>query len=385
MLSMSNPIASQQIASPFVVGRPLKATEPIFGRESIFNNIASNVSNYGSTNIVGERRMGKTSIIIHLVNNPTRYLPDQSDQPPLVIAQVDLQRDVHNANRFYGLALRELLDRLPPSRSQEARALATLHERLKNTPEATYDEFDRVLRQLHDPSGIQVRPVLVIDEFERLLNPTDPAAFPYPDFFNNLRSLMTAGLLALIVASREPLINYFTDPNRPNGLTSTFPSYCMPLTLELLDESAADTLLLQPSNHKLAPPHAELAKRWAKGHPCKLQAAGAAWYQAKVERRPPHWIKQRYQQLIAQNCTAPTTPQPSRNPIRLIWQGIVWIVTVPSLFVGRIAKLFGKNISEATEWIVGTAIIVLFILLLLKGVEATEVGNAILNVLGLNQ
>ena len=95
--------------------------------------------------------------------------------------------------------------------------------------------------------GSCVRPVIVLDEFERLL---EVKGFPFPDFYNGLRALITEGRLAMVVASRRPLIDYFTDPSRSGSMTSTFPSYFVPYELELLDEAAADALLLQPSDRR---------------------------------------------------------------------------------------------------------------------------------------
>ena len=73
--------------SPFVVGRPLRASEPIFGREAAFDFIRDALARFSSVNIVGERRMGKTSLLHHLTGQPKRYLRPQPDQPPPVSDQ----------------------------------------------------------------------------------------------------------------------------------------------------------------------------------------------------------------------------------------------------------------------------------------------------------
>ncbi len=192
--------------SPFIVGRPLKKTEPIFGREALFRSVAGELSKSSSVNIVGERRMGKTSFLNHLTGHRDKHLLPQPDQPPLILARIDLQAGVTNAARFYGIALRELLDRLPPSRSAEARAFREQRERLDATPELGYDEFERALKRLRDPGGVCARPALIVDEFQHLLDPGMADGFPYPYFFDGMRALITAELLAMIVASRRPLV-----------------------------------------------------------------------------------------------------------------------------------------------------------------------------------
>lgn len=59
---MPNPPDYQTIRlpdhSPFVVGRPLRANEPIFGREDALRFIADQLVHYSSINIVGDRDAG---------------------------------------------------------------------------------------------------------------------------------------------------------------------------------------------------------------------------------------------------------------------------------------------------------------------------------------
>src|SRR5215212_3275760 len=117
--------------SPFVTGRPLRADEPIFGREEAFRFLAGYLAGFSSVNLVGERRMGKTSLLTHLTAHQARYLPLAAGAPPLVLAHLTLQdQAVPDADHFYGEVLRQLL------REQRAPELAGLRARLNVTPEA---------------------------------------------------------------------------------------------------------------------------------------------------------------------------------------------------------------------------------------------------------
>ncbi len=300
--------------SPFVVGRPLRANEPIFGREDAFHFIADQLAQYSSINIVGERRMGKSSLINHVLGNQSQYLIAQPDQPPLVLARVDLQAGVTTEARFYGMALRELIAHLPASRSAEALALQAVRERLNVNCEATYDEFSRVLHQLRDARGLSVRPVLVIDEFESLLDDHIRPGFPFPMFYNGLRSLMTEGALAMVVASRLSLSDHFKA--LPTSLTSNFPTYFMHFGLQPLTDAAADALLLQPSDHALTVADAREARQWANGHPCHLQAAGQAMYEAKAGIHAAASMHERFIELKNTNCFVDHAMQPSLRALR---------------------------------------------------------------------
>ena len=382
--------------SPFIVGRPLRADEPIFGRDEVFRFVGQQLARFSSVNIVGERRMGKSSLLNHLLGHPEKYLSRSPDEPPLLLARVDMQAGVSDPRQFYRLALVEWLKgiargragRCAPSRScrrvfataasrtrtrrsaapwallcdpddiapveEELRySLAELRQwaeerlsiedlkvlcfdlgieyenlqgetkSLKIVSLLTFAERkgglpDLIARFRQDRSGTTselpgvtqpapvtspgscVRPVIVLDEFERLL---EVKGFPFPDFYNGLRALITEGRLAMLVASRRPLIDYFTDPSRPGSMTSTFPSYFVPYDLESLDDAAADALLLQPSDQPLTLTEVAAAKRWTGGHPCHLQCAGAVLYDARVAGKPIAWADKRFAEISRQACS----------------------------------------------------------------------------------
>lgn len=389
--------------SPFVVGRPLRADEPIFGRAGAFQFIHTQLSQYSSVNIVGERRMGKTSLINHLLGNEAKYVPLLSERP-LRLAHVDLQGDVADAGRFYGAALRELLPDPPPRRSEQA-WLRQLRDRLLARPTCEADEFHRALRHLREVSG--VRPVLVVDEFEQLLADGSAGGFPYPAFFNNLRALIgdRHELLAMVIASRCPLAEYFNDPRRPHQLTSTFPNYFQPFRLEPLADADADALLRQGSGLQLAELRA--ARAWAQGHPCHLQAAGEAWAQTKQRQESEQWARARFGEIIKQSCligtarTPPVHTQPRRRyaprlalclllvaalaltcftferPRRALW-------SVP-LYLGQMIQGLGNKFDDLIGWSIGAGFILLALLLLFGLLTRTEVANWFKKIFGIGQ
>ena len=112
----------------------------------------------------------------------------------------------------------------------------------------------------------------------------------------------------MVVASRRPLIDYFTDPSRSGSMTSTFPSYFVPYELELFDEAAADALLLQPSDQTLTLSEVAAAKGWAGGHPCHLQCAGAGLYEARAAGKPIAWGQKRFADIKRQACDVGRIP-----------------------------------------------------------------------------
>jgi len=352
--------------SPFVVGRPLRAHEPIYGRDEVLRFLAGQLATFGSANVVGERRMGKTSVLNHLVGRQEQLLTRQPDQPPLVLACLDLQAGVTSDTRFYGAALREILDRLPPTRSAEARDVQEWRAQLYAHPDVEYNEFHGVLKRLRDVRGVCVRPVLIVDEFERLLGAEAQKEFPIPHFFDGLRALITADLLAMIVASQHSLADYFRNPEQPGSLTSSFPTYFIPFTLTLLDDTASDQLLLQESDHTLTLGEAAQAKAWAGGHPCHLQVAGQAWYEARAGRRTPTWAERRFLELKGQNCMI-SYPVQAKAARRSGWlrRGLSLVFRDLPIKIGRLAQHLGARFDDVAAWIIGAAVIILILLVLL--------------------
>jgi hypothetical protein len=343
-----------QPASPFNPGRPLRADQPIFGRDEVFQYIHGQLARFGSVNLVGERRMGKTSLLHHLLGNP-RHRPPSGD-PPLLLAEVDFQRQVTDSTGFYGLALREILRNLP-DHPDFADAPARFAE-LETRAAADFAEFDRWLRRLRDAR--LARPVLLVDEFERLLEPEFRPGFPLPLFYEGLRSLLTADLLALVVASRLPLAEHFA--RHPEAMTSTFPTYLAPYTLAELDEAAAEQVLMQGMVFGLTLSEIQQARRWAGGHPCRLQCAGDAWFWAKQGKRDAVWAERRFRELAGQTCLARAEPAPVGLRVR---RGVGWLTRVPHILLvdvprktGGAIQGLGEKLDQLAAWVLGFGFIV---------------------------
>lgn len=159
--------------SPFVVGRPLRAQEPIFGRDAVLRALADALGHGSSVNLVAPRRMGKTSLLNHLRGHSARWLSPRPDRPPRLLAAVDLQGHITGANRFYAAALRALWLGLPVmDRPPDGPA------RLADPAGVTYEAFQEALSDLTEGADVPRQPVLLLDEFERLLAPRPPPTYP---------------------------------------------------------------------------------------------------------------------------------------------------------------------------------------------------------------
>lgn len=279
------PVAPRR--SPFRPGSPLYVGDflPAASRRALVDTIKSDIRDGTNVNLIGERRLGRTSLLNHVWG---RFVADGGQ----VVARVNLQDGVVSAEDFYGTVLwgigqcplgAELLGADPVAQ-------------LDRSPRASYGELRDVLRRLRE----QTAAVLLVDEFERCFELPD--AFALPAFYDNLRSLLGGDLhgpyLRAVVATREPLAAYFTS----RQITSTLPGYLPPRRLGLLTADEAQEVLAQDSPHRLASAQREHAAQLGANHPCLLQCAGEAWYRALEAGEGSECAQAEFRRLSDQVC-----------------------------------------------------------------------------------
>jgi hypothetical protein len=272
--------------SPFRPGMPLYASDflPGASRRALLQAMSADVDAGANVNLVGERRMGRTSVLNHLYGP----LVAEADQ---VVVRVNFQDDVGTEGHFYG----GLLWGIGQCRVGEKTLEPARVRELERVPVAAYAELRRVLRAVRR----EATPVVLLDEFERCFD--SPEGFPVP-FFDNLRSLLGGDehgpYARAVVATRQPLARYFTS----RQVTSTLPSYLPVRQMELLTDADVDEALAQESPYRLGPAQREHAARLAGRHPCRVQSAGEAWYRALEGGRDEQWTTVEFARLSEQTC-----------------------------------------------------------------------------------
>lgn len=273
--------------SPFRPGMPLYASDflPGASRRTLLAEMDADLRAGGNVNLVAERRMGRTSMLNHLYG---RLMPDSRQ----VVTRINFQDDVATESDFYGAALWGL-GQTPLG--EDAIGSSRIRE-LQRTASAPYSELRSALRTLRR----YATPIILLDEFERCF--TSPEGFPFPTFFDSLRSLLGGDqhgpYAKAVVATRQPLAAYFTS----RQLTSTLPSYLPLRQMGRLTEGDVDEALAQESRHPLERVHREHAAHLAQGHPCRVQSAGEAWYRALASAQPRQWVEAEYARLNEQTC-----------------------------------------------------------------------------------
>ncbi|WP_008311456.1 TniB family NTP-binding protein [Leptolyngbya sp. PCC 6406] len=266
---------------PFVAGPMIQSPQSFVGRadelQTLINRMAG-TSQPTSVNVVGERRIGKSSLLYHFYQTWPQRLPPEHRHAYAVI-YLSLQGAPCTEERsLYQAIARTLLDS-HPHYPEEWRAI--WRERRLDRP-----DFGAAVRQSR---AAGVLPVLCLDEFEALF--AHRAVFQ-DDFYDSLRTLMNNSDLMLITASRRLLDEY----RRDYQLTSAFFNLGQVSRLECFSDPEARQVvtLPDPAHPALSPAAQETALQWGRKHPLLLQMAALALWEAAQLDKPETWAQQRF-------------------------------------------------------------------------------------------
>jgi len=346
-------------SNPFLAGPMITDPRYFVGRKAELDAITSRMtgSQPVSLNVVGRRRIGKSSLLYHFfqtyeqrVQDPNRY----------AVIYLDLQdAQYHRENKLYH-AIAEQLYYLPKVRSQNT--LTRPFQKVKTFERQT---FSAVMAELKRQGLL---PVLCLDEFEALFS--HPQEFDN-GFFDNLRSLMNGNNLMLVVASHRKL-DFYRDRY---GLTSSFFNLGHTLVLEELTEGEAKELLVSLPGRMgfssgLSLDEQRLAREWGKCHPFLLQLAGYFLWEARQQGQNVGWAKARFDQ------EAQRVPRAKFNFTKLLplLRLLLWNLPVR---LGKMVKNIGLIVNDAIAWGIGISLIVLIVLTVLGLIPGTQVNELV--------
>jgi len=182
--------------NPFTFGNPIKDPARFYGRTAEIRQIVNRLlsSAHESTSIIGERRIGKTSLLNHLANPQVAAgLGLTSDKFCPVYVDFQGLTDI-TPQRFWQRVLKKM------SRSICDESLKPSIEKLSD--QSDFDLFD--LEDVFETSmdkGLTI--ILLMDEFEYVTqNPNFKG-----DFFGGLRALAIHHGVALVPATRRELVD----------------------------------------------------------------------------------------------------------------------------------------------------------------------------------
>lgn len=209
--------------NPFFHRGAIRRAEEFHGREAEISQILGLCRNGQSVSIIGPRRIGKSSLMLHICRPSvqTHYglSPDE-----VIFALVDCQE-------LGGSPPEEVYEALLTSIMDAAELVGLDLENIQRP--GTYRALDRILNSIFS-QGISI--VVLLDEFELLA--VNNRLTPY--FFARLRGLTTKYGIAYLTASQRPLFAITADEQI---LSSPFFNIFVSFSLGLFTRVEAEGLL----------------------------------------------------------------------------------------------------------------------------------------------
>jgi hypothetical protein len=246
--------------NPFFHRGPIRQREYFCGRTHEIDQSLSLLRNGQNVALVGQRRIGKTSLLFH-ISDPVVFEAHGLHQGEHLFVYLDGTELGHLIpDQVLGLFLDHLVATLP-----DAGQSLGLHQ-----PPASglpYRSFREAVLRVTEAG---LKPIYLIDEFESLAD----NAHLGPRFFSGLRALSSQFDLSFVTASRQSLLSLtYADTET---LSSPFFNTFANLTLGLFSESEARGLLETLTTHTgldLSPQTTEGIVELAGPHPLLLQIA----------------------------------------------------------------------------------------------------------------
>ena len=311
---------------PFVAGPKITDPRSFVGRQGELSAITSWVTSDRpvSVNVVGRRRIGKSSLLYHFFQTYEQRVPEPKRYVGTYLSLQDAR--CQEEDGFYQAVARQLWHSLAVQRNP------ALIEPLRVKPFNRF-AFSAAMGQY---KRLGVMPVLCLDEFGPL--------FRYPEefdngFFDNLRSLIESRVLMLVVASHRRLDFY----QRRHKLTSAFFKLWQVLTLNELTEKEAEELVNLPAStvpgaaEALNQQEQHLVRKLGGRHPYLLQLAGSLVYEARQSGRDIAWAKAEFAKEARHVSTAMWT-FPQRTGYLMISLGGVIVLALVIVLIFSVLK-----------------------------------------------
>lgn len=259
---------------PFVAGPKIEDPRLFVGRREELAAIAWRMTGTQpvSINVVGERRIGKSSLLYHFSRTWRDRVKDTSRYKVIYFSLQDSH--FQTCAGFYRAISGRLME----------------HAEARGPHAEDGDAFSENLDGLKR-SGLL--PVVCLDEFEMLLKCNSEFT---DTFYDHLRSLMDKNALMLVVASLKPLDVY----RREKRMTSSFFNLGHTLHLNEMTDAEADDLARLPASTvtgtraALSDECQALARKWGGLHPFMLQLAAAFLCQAQENEKDIAWAEREF-------------------------------------------------------------------------------------------
>jgi transcriptional regulator with XRE-family HTH domain len=242
--------------NPFIYGDPVPP-EKFYGRRQAILEVRNRIGAIASqsVNIVGLRRIGKTSLLRYIRSNPTEFI--QPERQPLIVS-LDLQSNPVST----------------PAGIVEGLRRGIMREQGKEPWKQDENEDDWAVQDgLEALCDRGVRLIVMLDEFEAIASRLEE----FQGWGEDWRSkASTQGLFSLVVASKRPISEMYQDL----GLTSPFGNIFSTTILGGLEREAWQMLVRDGfAGSKVSEATLDWIDELAGGLPLYVQMAAALLWQ----------------------------------------------------------------------------------------------------------
>lgn len=254
--------------NPFTPGS-VCPPERFIGREEVVIELAESLQNLHSSSLVGEARLGKTSLLTYLQAKLPQLLAPFGRYHAIYFDMGTLEDPAH----FRRHLLRHLLPHMPDGVGDED-LLRDLQQRLWHEPsQLSANLTDQVIDWA---LAGQLRLVLLLDEFRDILKRSQQFDSLFASWMRSIYSMRRA---AIIITTRQPLrqLPELKGFYMPNAISTIH-------TLERFAPEEAAMLVRQPHDRPFSAEEVELALAVGQHHPLRLQVASDQLY--KMKGRP---------------------------------------------------------------------------------------------------
>ena len=319
-----------------------------------------------SINVVGEERIGKSSLLYHFCQTYEQRIESRGKNPRKYLAvYLSLQQgNCRYKSGFYRVVAEELSKNLEQRFSWfgQSRGLRKLIDALNENYFDTAS-FYQVIVQFRN---LGILPIICLDNIEALFKHPDEFN---DDFYDNLRSLMDRSALMLVIASYQKLDVY----SRRKNLTSSFFNLGQVIMLEgYTDNEARDLVCLPKTNipssqSVLNDQEQQLALEWGNKNPYLLQLASLCLWDAQQLNRDLDWARRKFNDQIL--------------PKHIFF--LKWVFWLLPMKLGKIGRFVGANLGDIGDGIVGWCVIGIIIFAVFRIVPPESIIDAVKNALGL--
>jgi len=207
--------------NPYIFGPPIRRPEDFFGREEETYSLLECIRNAGCASVVGERRMGKTSLLYNLMNQPQGVWQKGAEPLPVLI---DPQLRIRGEKHFCAKVIQEIASEIP----ELTPAAREPREQAEETDLIAY--LEKIAPR---------RLVLMIDEFELIATQEGFSE----QFFLFLRAIAQNYGASLITATSVPL----EQCCRKSHISSVFRNIFQDVYLKPFSEEAFQHFIAETS------------------------------------------------------------------------------------------------------------------------------------------